>query len=1155
MGFARIFGAFVAATTLFCSLSSTASAKLAELLITDAGVKKPIELSQGLVSIDVDRTNAKLTYDLIFVSDRSQIQEGTFYFALPREAYVHEFGMWVNGKYQGSAIVEAKAGRVAYETIVRRGVDPALLEWTAGNTFKMRVYPVLPGKETRVKLTIGMPASATGGALRFPIPLDFGKVKKLDIALSGTAFSDDLPVVRGLKELAVKATKNSRFKGTHTFKDSIPPDEISIVLKSDAREEPKVVREDGDEKRFFEAHAFPALPESKRPPNPGKTVVFWDYSLSEEEHRDARLAVLRSYLLARKPGSVDVYGFGQGVFDVIKDVKGSDPDAVRKAIAARPYDGGTRLDLAFDKIKEATAKLGAGANDLLLFTNGVDSFELFDFKRVKDLGTKGLSAFIVSPTTGGNDALLQRFAVALDAVVIDQNASTNTATFTMEPWRLAKIKISKNLQKVEAQSSGVYFPGDGVIVRGQVKKDGKQVVDLVFEQRGKTRDVKWRFTTDAAKGGDTVPRLWAANHLTKLLAEKRKNAQEIKAVALGHQLMSPFTVMVVLEFCEDYAEFKLPAAKGCQKRDEIGDFALEGGDVDFESADIGGRRKTPMGYEGGDDGDEGGDASESFEEDAAADDSDAGGDALAESFGGAGGGGGGGPDGFAAPDGAPAAPVSAAKPMGMKAARPGGEDDLDEIIEEMDANPGNSHREVMAAEKDTISRPYGFEKQLEDSAKGVDKLYAQYLKTRPLFAKIPYYYIFVADLFHKLKRVDLADLILSNVVEVRPGDARWLRIYAYNLIAWGKAKDTIPIYRAITELREEDPQSFRDFGLALEAVGQPVGALKLFEKVYRGKWDQRLEGMNRIIQSDVSRAANAALKAPNLPADARKLASQYANLDPAAKDKIVVTASWDTDNTDVDLHVVQPDETHVFFENMTPAGSAGTLSWDSTQGYGPEQYRNSKPMRGEYRVYLRYYAENMNALQDGTFARVDFKIVEKGVERKFTRSLFLKDQDEVRTVLTFNYADPAAPAPPPNFKAGIAQAKSQLGAKKYAEALKILQGLGNRPIAQEEAQRHFHLARAHLGLKQFELAEEENQRALALDGTLVAAHFNNACARSLAKDAKKAIFHLNLLADSLQSRPDKRSYFLKILGTDADLANARKNKDFNAVMDRLRVGH
>lgn len=1100
-----------------------AEAKLAELLVTDADVKKPIELAAATVDATVDLTSARISYDLVFVNGKGRAQEGTFYFALPRNAYVHEFGMWINGKYQGSAITEAKAGRIAYESIVRRGVDPGLLEWTAGNTFKMRVFPVFPGKETRIRLIVAMPATAAADGLRLKFPLDLGKVEAFDLKVHGEAFADDAPAIEGLKGLKLRELGTSggvvKFSGQYKAKAYLPPDAITIAIKEEDPEDVKVRREDGDDARFFELHAFPKLAAATRPAAE-RAVIFWDYSLSGEEAKAERLVALRAYLAARKPATVDVYGFSQSAFVVGEGLK---PDAVFRAVTARAYDGGTRLDVAAVKMKSVLAKLAAKSADFVLFTDGVDSFELFDFKNVKGFAAKTLQAFVIAPGVGANDALLQRFAGALDAVILDQDDDLPATAFTTRPWALSAVRTSKNVTAVETKDGANFFPKNGVFLRGQLKKDDKAEVVLVFKQGGKTHEKTYKFSPEDIDRGksETVARLWANDRITRLLAERRKNAVEIKRLALNHQLMSPYTVRVVLEACEDYAEFKLNAPKGCEHRtfedfaeaddatesDEDGAANAAGpAGIDFDTTDISSRRKTPTG--------------DVFTEGSAA-----------------------------SSDAAPA--DKDARPPRMEvseASLDSSSDDLADAINALDR--------AEEAPADTPERPYGFEALLAEKAKsGVEQLYAQYLVTRPHFAKIPFYYIHAASLFQSLKRPDLADTVLSNVVEIRPGDARWLRIYAYSLVAWGRAIDTIAIYRAVAELRGEDPQSFRDFGLAMEAIGQPVGAMRLFEKVLNGKWDSRLEGMHRTIVADLARAANKSLKTAGLSAENRQMAQRYAGIDESKRDKLVVTASWDTDNTDVDLHVSEPGGTHVFFNNKEPPNSAGRLNWDSTKGFGPEQYRNAAPLRGHYRVFLTYYSQNLNALSDGSFVRLDFKIVEKGVERAFTKTLFLKDQDETRTVYEFDYNDPSAPLPPPDFKSGIAAAKAQLGAKRYADALATLGKLGKRADPRDEAQRYFLTARGQLGLKRFDAAEQSNQRALALDPTLVAAHFNNACARSLARDPKKALFYLNLLADSLQTQPEKRAYFLRVMGSDPDLAGVRGNREFPAILDRLRTGH
>ena len=70
--------------------------------------------------------------------------------------------------------------------------------------------------------------------------------------------------------------------------------------------------------------------------------------------------------------------------------------------------------------------------------------------------------------------------------------------------------------------------------------------------------------------------------------------------------------------------------------------------------------------------------------------------------------------------------------------------------------------------------------------------------------------------------------------------------------------------------------------------------------------------------------------------------------------RLRVVLSWDSDSTDVDLHVISPDGQHVFFANrVVPNG--GALDVDVTTGIGPEIYATPAPLSGVYQVYVNYY--------------------------------------------------------------------------------------------------------------------------------------------------------------------------------------------------------
>ena len=70
--------------------------------------------------------------------------------------------------------------------------------------------------------------------------------------------------------------------------------------------------------------------------------------------------------------------------------------------------------------------------------------------------------------------------------------------------------------------------------------------------------------------------------------------------------------------------------------------------------------------------------------------------------------------------------------------------------------------------------------------------------------------------------------------------------------------------------------------------------------------------------------------------------------------RVRVVLSWDTDQTDLDLHLITPDGQHCFYGNrVLPNG--GALDVDVTTGYGPEIISMPAAPKGAYHVYVNYY--------------------------------------------------------------------------------------------------------------------------------------------------------------------------------------------------------
>eukprot|EP00812_Abedinium_dasypus_P010891 NODE_4484_length_670_cov_218.130081.p4 GENE.NODE_4484_length_670_cov_218.130081~~NODE_4484_length_670_cov_218.130081.p4 ORF type:complete len:133 (+),score=40.19 NODE_4484_length_670_cov_218.130081:3-401(+) len=116
-----------------------------------------------------------------------------------------------------------------------------------------------------------------------------------------------------------------------------------------------------------------------------------------------------------------------------------------------------------------------------------------------------------------------------------------------------------------------------------------------------------------------------------------------------------------------------------------------------------------------------------------------------------------------------------------------------------------------------------------------------------------------------------------------------------------------------------------------------------------------------------------------------------------------VWIAWDTDQTDVDLHVVEPNGNEVYYSNNR-SGLGGLLSRDFTRGYGPEVYTLPQPPAGEYRVRAKFFASHQASAATGATSVVVWSFANlgglPGTEQADFRTVRLATDKEMHDVLT-----------------------------------------------------------------------------------------------------------------------------------------------------------
>jgi hypothetical protein len=196
-----------------------AAPRTAKVLVTnESGRFEPLKLRTVRVVTYIQGSRARTVVDHLFENDTGRSLEGTFFYPLPGGATVAGFALYSGsvavdspslfqssellpplgdssgkeeelaaaappsppgskrswGERQEARVVEQKRARQVYEDVVRRNVDPALLEWSGASTFSARVFPLPPKSLKRVVIAYEQTLLFDGQRLRYTWPLPPG---------------------------------------------------------------------------------------------------------------------------------------------------------------------------------------------------------------------------------------------------------------------------------------------------------------------------------------------------------------------------------------------------------------------------------------------------------------------------------------------------------------------------------------------------------------------------------------------------------------------------------------------------------------------------------------------------------------------------------------------------------------------------------------------------------------------------------------------------------------------------------------------------------------------------------------------------------------------------------------------------------------------
>ena len=935
---------------------------------------QPATVESVTVQARVVGRTATTRVDIVLRNPNHTVIESALQFPLREGQTVTGFALESldRSRYLSAAPVEKAKGQAVFEQIVREGVDPALLEKTAGNNFKLRVYPITPQQTRAVRLEISeflLPGE--DGRLRYPMPQMLKdaqpaqftfKLELPGVAQSAVSLSDGLKTaLQGSTETATRISFSPENKLGHAdYAVSWAPQD-------------RVFTDYGslDGERYFHAQVPLSLERGTRKPVNPLTLV-WDASGSGAKRDHAREFALLDAVF-KSVGNVTVHLIETHVVAEPArsfEVRQGNWRALRDALEAVRYDGASNPAAwaAQIPVKHGFPKeFLAGFRPLtLVFTDGLGNWGA----PPPVAPNHTLYAIGAAPTT--HSAAMRALAEPTGGQYIDLlQTPVAQAVAELTTLRARLVRISGDGADRLVRVSP-YAEGGVVQIAGRMTRDSASVTLEFAMPDGSTqqRSVALQHKGDAAQDASPLAaQRWAAMRIAELEANARLHQAEILRLGSEFGVVSSRTSLIILERLEDYLRFDVmpsdPDWRAQYKKRATSKAAREAAEQANHLAML--LRKFEARIQWWNTDYPKDSRAEPVKKEAARSAGMAMEMAAAP------------PPMMAPPPPPPPAPaaVRAASPMADAAAQNA---KATEKRRDRDVAPtmwaADTREMAISVQKQQLDSAYA--RRLGE-ASAADR-YAIYLDEKTANASNAAFYLDASDIFFDKGQPAQALRILSNLAEMDLEDRALLRILAYRLQQARQFDQAILLFKQVLVLAPNEPQSWRDLGLAYAANGMPQQAVDaLWTTAYR-KWDPRFADIGLIALGELN-----AIAATNPGLDLSRVDPRLVRNLPV---DLRVVLGWDADNTDIDLWVKDPNGDDAYYgRQLTYQG--GRMSSDFTGGYGPEEFILKVAKPGRYEVRAKFFGSRQQKFSPHTTVMLRF-ITGFGTKKQKEQSVILR---------------------------------------------------------------------------------------------------------------------------------------------------------------------
>lgn len=504
---------------------------------------RPMQLKYCSIQVRADLFTATSTLDMEFYNPNDQEIEGLYSFQLNAGQVITDFKLELNGKYRDGSIEEKWKARNAYNTIVGKRVDPALLQMDYYNHYSLRIYPLAPKSTRKISMTIEQLMQAANGSLHYSMPLAIQDtvsrfVTKIEVSGSHASPRTGAGVLETSSFVSAAEGYELQLESKHMVLNW--PLSFSIPFAENA-----VCTKQVDGKNYF-AVRYHSIIGSNYSIDPKEIRVYWDVSRSSGA-RDTKKEInfLSRFIAQHGIRKVVVVPFNYRQQNA-KSFEGEGLKALPSFLRSLNYDGGTQLG-CIDLSEVRTEAV-------FIFTDGYNSYG----KAMPAAGSAHV--FCVHASSSLNRNVLQQLTGQSGGSDIDLLNLSEADALNM-------AGRAKNLLLSMGSISG-----QSIIASVQTDSTTKLVLVAGWSE-GKSDSLYFNYgnlhshplTEKMGIGSHTVCGVSGIDRMALLMSfdSMIKNSEWKKLVLFGkeHRLVTPNTSFIVLEKVEDYVRFQIDPPK------------------------------------------------------------------------------------------------------------------------------------------------------------------------------------------------------------------------------------------------------------------------------------------------------------------------------------------------------------------------------------------------------------------------------------------------------------------------------------------------------------------------------------------------------------------------------------------------------------------